>query len=317
MRTYVAKRLLLLFPVAFVVTAVTFSIMRIVPGDVVESMYSDNDEISIEELEDIKQRLGLDRPIYVQYLDWMFGLITLDLGNSQWTRRPVMDELLLRLPVTLELALLAFFFKVSVGIPLGVLAATKQDKAFDQGSRFAVILMLAAPNFWLATMALSLLATYVGWIPPVGFIVSFWRDPLGNLAQFTLPAVILGLSASASTVRLTRNTFLEVIRQDYIRTAYAKGLANRTVWWRHGVKNAMIPVFTAAGTTLGHMLGGTVLIENIFSLPGLGQLTVDAIRNRDLIMLENTVLFLAVIFVLVNLIVDLSYAWLDPRIRYG
>lgn len=318
MRTYIVKRILLLFPVIFAIALFTFLIMRIIPGDVLDAMYADDEGLlSEQELQELRKAIGIDKPIHVQYWQWMVGLITLNPGNSLWTGRPVLEEIGSRFPVTLELTLLAFAFKIFIGIPLGIAAATHQDKALDQGSRLAVVLMLAAPNFWLATMTISLLAAYIGWIPPLGFIISPWSDPIGNLLQFSIPAFILGLSASASTVRMTRTTFLEVMRQDYIRTAFSKGLSNRAVWWIHGAKNAMIPVFTAAGTTLGHMLGGTVLIENIFGLPGLGQLIVDSILNRDIVMLQVNVVFLAIVFVLVNLVVDLSYAWLDPRIRYS
>jgi peptide/nickel transport system permease protein len=223
----------------------------------------------------------------------------------------------LALPVTLELAVLAFVIQLVIAIPVGVLAATNQDKPQDQIARVLAIVTAAAPDFWIATLVLVALVTIFGWIPSIGGVTPFFEDPLANLEQFILPALILGLTGAASLTRYMRNQLLEVVRQDYIRTAFAKGVARRQVWYGHALRNAMLPVVTVAGSQLGFLLGGTVIIETIFSLPGIGQLTLNAIQHRDIPQIEMNVLFFAVLFVTVNLLVDLSYAWLDPRIRFS
>jgi len=228
----------------------------------------------------------------------------------------VLREIQDRLPTTIQLAIMAFTIQLLIAIPVGVLSATNQDSLIDQLARFLAILGTAVPEFWLATIVLVFLAGSLGWIPPLGGVASIFENPSVNIQQFFLPAIILGINGAASLTRLTRNTLLEVVREDYVRTAFAKGLAEKSVWYGHAVKNAIIPVITNAGSHLGFLLGGTVIIESIFSLPGVGLLTLNAIQHRDLPQLELNVLFLAIIFLFVNLIVDLSYAWFDPRIRY-
>jgi peptide/nickel transport system permease protein len=282
---------------------------------VVSILYQDS-SLTPQQIADVRHQLGMDQPAHVQYLEWIGGILRLDAGVSLWTNRPVFQEIALRLPVTLELALLAFVGQLVIAIPVGVLAATNQDKPQDQIARVFAIVTAATPDFWIATMALVTLVSVFGWIPPLGGITPFLEDPSHNLQQFVLPALILSLTGAASLTRYVRNQLLEVIRQDYIRTAFAKGLAPRRVWYRHALRNAMIPVVTQAGSQLGFLLGGTVIIENIFSLPGIGQLTLSAIQHRDITQLELNVLFIAGVFVTVNLLVDLSYAWLDPRIRF-
>ena len=316
MRTYAAKRLLLLFPVILGVTFLTFFFLRIAPGDVLDVMYADADDMTLEELDELRKSLGMDKPFHIQYVSWIGGLLRLDAGTSLWTRKPVVNELVERLPVTVELALLAFLLQLTIAVPIGVFSATHQDKAADQIARFFAILGIATPNFWLGIMAIVFFAAVFGWIPPLFGVARIWEEPFVNLQQFFLPALILGTSGASSLTRLTRNTMLEVMRQDYIRTGFSKGLTTRRVWYGHALKNAMIPVITNAGHHLGYLLGGTVIIENIFALPGVGQLTLDAIHHRDFTQLEINVLFFATVFVLVNLIVDLSYGWFDPRIRY-
>lgn len=315
MGQYIAKRILLIVPVLFLISAFSFFLIRVAPGDVVDVMYADS-ALSQSDINLIKQQLGMDKPTYVQYWQWMSGVARLDAGDSLWTRRPVIKELMDRLPVTIELAALAFMISFVVSVPLGVLAATNQDKPLDQGTRGFAILLHSVPDFWLATIAITFLASWFGWIPPLGHIAPLFTDPFTNFEQFFLPAIILGLGGAAAQTRYTRNTLLEVMRQDYIRTAFAKGLTPWRVWYLHAVKNAMIPVITSAGGRLGFLLGGTVIIENIFGLPGVGQLTLQAIQHRDIPQLQLNVLVLAAMFVFVNLLVDLSYGWLDPRIRY-
>jgi peptide/nickel transport system permease protein len=315
MGQYVIKRLLLMVPVLIGISLITFTFLRILPGDVLDVMYAGS-PLSIQDIAKIRHQLKMDKPLPVQYWDWVSGLARLDAGNSLWTRRPVLQEIADRLPITLELALLAFVIQMAIAIPLGTIAATHQDTILDQITRTLAILMAAAPQFWIATIVIVFLASAIGWIPPLGGVASFWKDPSVNVQQFFLPALILGTSGAAVLVRLMRNTLLDVLRQDYVRTGFAKGLPARRVWYVHAMKNALIPVITLAGSHLGALLGGTVIIESIFSLPGLGQLTLDSIQHRDFPMLETNVLFLAAAFLAVNLLVDLSYGWLDPRIRY-
>ena len=315
MRQYIIKRLLLLFPVLLGISLFTFALLRIVPGDVLDVMYADS-PLTVEEIDEIRVMMGMDKPLVAQYWDWITGIIRLDAGDSLWTRRPTMQEIADRLPVTVELAVLAFVLQMVIAIPVGVFAATNQDKPQDQISRLLAVLMNCVPDFWIAVIAIVVLAAFFGWMPPIGGVAPLFEDPGVNFQQFFIPALILGVGGSATLIRLTRNTLLEVIRQDYIRTAFAKGLTSNRVWYVHAVRNAMIPVVTNAGTHLGGLLGGTVIIESIFSLPGVGQLTLSAIQHRDVPQLEVNVLFLAFLFVMINLFVDLSYGWLDPRIRY-
>lgn len=315
MTQYIIKRVFLTIPVLVAVSLISFALIRIVPGDVLDVMYADS-PLTTEQIEDIRDQLGMNKPLPIQYWEWMTGVLTLNAGNSLWTRRPVLQEISDRLPVTVELALLAFTIKMIIGVPLGVLSATQQDKPADQITRLISIFFLAAPGFWLATLAIVFFASTFGWIPPIGGVAPMFKDPFTNLQQFVIPAIILGASSAATIIRLSRSTLLEVIRQDYVRTAFAKGLTARRVWWVHAVKNAMIPVITAAGTNLGALMGGTVITENIFSLPGVGQLTLSAIQHRDVPQLQINILFLAVVYIFINLIVDISYGWFDPRIRY-
>jgi peptide/nickel transport system permease protein len=316
MGQYVLKRLLLIVPVLVLISILTFTFMRILPGDVVDVMYADS-PLSEQQIKQIKHQLGMDKPLAVQYWSWIGGIVRLNAGDSLWTRRPVLKEIADRLPITIELAILAFIIQLLIGIPVGMLAATHQDGPLDQVSRFLAILFAAAPQFWIATIVIVFFASYFGWIPPLGGVASFWSNPLTNLQQFFLPALILGIGSAAILVRYMRNQMLEVLRQDYVRTGYAKGLSSTRVNYVHALKNALIPIVTVAGSHLGYLLGGTVIIEDIFSLPGVGQLTLDAIQHRDIPQLQINVLFLAAVFLFVNLLVDLSYGWLDPRIRYS
>lgn len=316
MTQYIVKRILLMIPTILGVSIFTFCLIRIVPGDVLDVMYADS-PLSVEEIQKIRTQLGMDKSLPEQYWDWISGIAKLDAGKSLWTRRPVLQEIADRLPVTIQLAMMAFMLQLIIAIPIGVFAATNQDKVQDQLSRFFAILLNAAPDFWIATIAIVFLASTFGWIPPIGGVSGIFENPSVNIQQFMLPALILGTGGAASLTRYTRNQLLEVIRQDYIRTAFAKGLTGRRVWYVHAVKNAMIPVVTNAGGHLGTLMGGTVIIENIFSLPGVGQLTLSAIHHRDVPQLEINVVFLATVFIVVNLLVDLTYGWLDPRIRYS
>ncbi len=316
MTQYIVKRVLLIFPVLFGISLFTFLLIRVVPGDVLDVMYADS-PLSTEEIDQIRHNLGMDKPLLVQYWDWISGIARGDAGKSLWTRRPTLQEIADRLPVTVQLAFMAFVIQIVIAVPLGVIAATNQDRWGDQITRLLAIIGVATPDFWIATLTIVFLAGTFGWIPPIGGVAGLLENPAVNFQQFFIPAIILGTNGVASLTRYTRNQLLEVVRQDYIRTAFAKGLAPQRVWYIHAVKNAMIPVITNAGSHLGSLMGGTVIIENIFSLPGVGQLTLSAINHRDIPQLEINVLFLAAVFLVINLLVDLAYGWLDPRIRYS
>ena len=253
MGQYIAKRVLLMVPVLLGISILTFAFMRILPGDVLDVMYAGS-PLSVQDIAKIRHQLGMDKPMPVQYWDWISGLVRLDAGKSLWTRRPVLKEIADRLPITLELTILAFLVQVIIAIPLGTIAATHQDRPLDQVTRFFAILGAAAPEFWIATIVIVFLASSIGWIPPLGGVASFWTDPLTNVEQFFLPAIILGIGGAAILVRLMRNTLLEVLRQDYVRTGFAKGLPSRRVWYVHAMKNALIPVVTVAGSHLGRLL---------------------------------------------------------------
>jgi peptide/nickel transport system permease protein len=268
-----------------------------------------------KDIDVLRAKLGLDRPLHVQYLEWMGRALRGDLGESLWTRRPVLDELLARLTVTGELALYATLIALVVAVPVGVLSAARQDTLRDYLARSAAILGLSIPNFWLATLLVVMPAIWWGWRPLTGYS-DFRQDPLGHVAQMLLPAAVLGIAAAAALMRLTRGMLLEVLRQDYVRTAWAKGLAERSIVLKHSLRNAVIPVVTLLGTQLPQILGGTVVIETIFGLPGMSRFLFDAINQRDYPVIQGVNLLVVTTIVLVNLAVDALYAVLDPRIRY-
>jgi peptide/nickel transport system permease protein len=267
-----------------------------------------------KDLEDLRARLGLNRPIHVQYLDWLGQVARGDLGESLWTRQTVLSELARRLPVTATLGLMAVAVAVAVGVPVGVIAATRQDGLLDFVARSAAILGLSVPAFVSALLVTLLPAIWWGWTPPR--YVEFTRDPAGHLVQFVLPAVILGVASAAGIMRLTRGMLLEVLRQDYVRTAWAKGLRERAVVLKHALKNAVIPVVTVLGLQVAAIAGGAVIIEWIFGIPGMGQFLVDAITQRDYPVIQGINLMIVTVIVVTNLAVDVIYALLDPRIRY-
>lgn len=313
MRQYVIKRLLLVVPTLFIITLIVFTMTRLIPGDVVEMMFED--QAYAKDMAAMRALLGLDRPIYVQYVAWVGKVVRGDLGVSLWTKNPVVEEILYRLPVTLQLGMLAMLFAVTMAIPIGVLSAVRQDTASDYVARSFAIGGLSVPGFWLATIAIVLPAYYFGWTPPIQF-VTFADDPLGHIGQFLLPGFILGLASAASVMRLTRAMMLEVLRQDYVRTAWSKGLHERIVVLKHALRNAIIPVITILGIQLAQVAGGTVIMETIFGLPGMGKFLFDALLQRDYPVVQGVNLLLASVIVLTNLATDLTYALIDPRIRY-
>jgi peptide/nickel transport system permease protein len=321
MRNYIIRRLLLMIPTMAVVVMVVFLLVRFIPGDVVDMIAlgmgqspAGGTEVVTPDM--IRHLLGLDKPMFEQLGDWLGGIFTRgDFGTSLYYQRPVIDDILRRAPVTFELGFIAFIMAVGIALPVGIISAIRQDKWADHVTRSISILGISMPPFWLATLVVVFPAALWGWAPQMKYI-PFSVDPLGNLVQFLIPGAILGFAMSGGTVRYLRTTLLEVLRQDYIRTAWSKGLKERVVILRHALKNAFIPVITILFGQAFIMLGGTVIIEQIFNLPGMGRLFVTAAFTRDYPYIQGINLILASIgmfFILAN---DLSYAFLDPRIRY-
>jgi peptide/nickel transport system permease protein len=316
MYKYVIRRLLLSIPVLLLSSLIVFGLMRVMPGDALTLLMGESGNVSAKDLQKLQKDLGLDRPYVEQYGIWLWQMVTLNPGYSIFTNEPITVALKKAVPVTLELAALAIVLGLVIAIPIGVLSATRQDSASDYVGRVVAVSGLSMPDFWLGTLVITFAAIWFHWIPPIGY-VSFWEAPWRNLQQFLLPAAILGFRLSAATMRMTRSTVLEVLREDYVRTAWAKGLAGRIVVYKHALKNALIPVITIVGGQLGVLLAGTVVVETIFALPGMGRLTVEAILYRDYPIVQTNVMLVAATLVTLNLVVDLAYAWVDPRIRYS
>jgi peptide/nickel transport system permease protein len=315
-RRYVVQRVLLIVPVLIGVTALVAGLIRLTPGDAVMVRIEEAGHVDAAHLEAARRALGLDRSFPEQYAIWLGGVLRGDLGNSFITERPVVGEIARALPVTVELAVLSLLVAFLLGVPVGAISAVRRGRWPDRIGRLVSIGGLSMPSFWIGTLVLLYFAIWFRWIPPITY-VPFFEDPWRNIQQFGVPALALGAHFSAVAMRMTRSALLEVIRQDYIRTAYSKGLRERAVVIRHALKNAMVPVVTVLGVQFGYLLGGTVLIETIFNMPGLGRLTLDAVTQRDYPQLQGDVLVVALMVVLVTLVVDLSYGWLDPRIRHA
>jgi peptide/nickel transport system permease protein len=316
-RTYILKRLLLIVPTLLGAASLVFVIMRVIPGDVALLILGGDQagHIDQKQLTAMRQQLGLDQPLIVQFGTWLWGVVRFDFGNSLWTGQAVTQELLIRLPLSLELALFATMVSVIIAIPLGMLAAVRQDTWVDYVVRVVSIGGLAIPGFWVGILTILALVIYFGWGPPLEFTPP-WVDPWANFSMMIWPVVTVGYRFSAVTTRMTRSTVLEVLREDYIRTAWAKGLRERSVVIRHALKNAMLPVITLIGTEFAFLIGGLVVTETVFTLNGVGRFVVDAVAHRDYPVVQALVFLIAFGFVVVNLLVDLTYAWFDPRIRY-
>ncbi|WP_456280944.1 ABC transporter permease [Cupriavidus sp. JZ107] len=317
MSAYLMRRLLALLPTLLFASIIVFSIVRLVPGDVVDLMLSQNDiSADVRSREELMQLLGLDRPMWQQYLHWVGNIVLHgDLGVSLWQGEPVLKMVMARIPVTLSLGVIALVVALSVALPIGVLSAIRQDSAADYVARSFSILMLAVPSFWLGTMVMVFPSVWWGWSPEVRY-VPFHENPLQHLQQMLVPAIVLGMALSAITMRMTRTMMLEVLRQDYIRTAWAKGLNERMVILRHALRNALIPVVTLVGLQAPLLIGGAVIIEQIFALPGMGLLLLDAVHQRDYPVITGVFLVVGVAVMLINLLVDLSYGLFDPKVRH-
>ena len=313
---YLIGRLFWCIPVLVGASVLIFVMLRFLPGDIVDIIIGTEGSATPEVRETIRRLFGLDQPIYVQYFLWLGALLRGDLGSSLRTSEPVAGILISRLPITIELAVLSVGISVLMAVPLGVIAAVKRGGPIELISRLVGLIGLSLPNFWLATMLILMASLWFGWLPSLIY-VSPLSNPLENVKQMLMPAFSLALALMAIVLRMTRSAMLEVLGQDYVKTARAKGLAERLVLMRHALKNAMIPVVTVVGVQMGTLFGGTVVIEQIFGLPGMGWTFVNGIYQRDYPTVQGAVLMLALTFVLVNLLVDLMYAYLDPRIRYG
>lgn len=319
MRQYIIRRLILLIPVVLAVSLITFILMRVMPGDVAVVALGTN--ATEQSLTEFRHAYGLDEPLFDwrppfgQYGQWVGGFFKGDFGESYFSRSPIRDEIAQRLPVTMQLAIMSLFITLVPAIPMGVIAAIRPNSPIDLVTRTGAVLGLSIPSFWLGTLFILLPAIWFNWTPPFGR-VSFFDDPVTNLQQFTLPALAMSIPSMAGIVRLVRSSVLEVLRQDYVRTARAKGLRESIVVWRHVLKNGLIPVVTVVGMALGALLGGAVIIESIFALPGVGLFGLQAIMGRDYLAVQSLVMLGAILVVFMNLVTDISYVWFDPRIRY-
>lgn len=319
MLQYIAKRVLLFVPTLFLVSVVIFLITSILPGDLAVLILGGAEGLAgarAGELQALRQKLGIDRPLVVQYARWIWDVVRGDLGTSIWHNTPVAADLKARLPVSLELAVMGFLVAHVLALPLGCLSALKQDTPIDYVARFITMAGVSIPYFWLAILIVLGLVGLFKWLPPLGYAAP-WDDPLINIQQLIFPALALGLADAAFVARVTRSALLDVLREDYIMTARSKGLREPFVVSRHAFWNALLPVITVSGWTFARLIGGTVITETVFLVPGLGSLLIDSISRRDLPVLKAIVLLIALIVLSVNLIVDLFYAWLDPRVRYA
>jgi peptide/nickel transport system permease protein len=315
MQRYLATRLLALIPVLLGILAVVFLLIRLIPGDAVQLFLGTQVEMTPAQMAELRRFFGVDKPMWAQFIDYLSRILHGDFGVSLRTSRPVLPDILARLPLSFQLASFALFIAMLIAVPLGILSAVTRNSAFDVFTRIGGLLGLSIPNFWLGAMLILVFSRYLH--VSLGQYVPLTRNPLGTLQSLYLPAISLGVAIAAILMRYMRSSLLEVLGQEYVRTAWGKGLQTRAVMLRHALPNALIPVLTVLGFQMGYLLGGTVVIEEIFALPGMGRLVLQAIFQRDYPVVQGVVLMIALLFVLTNLAVDLLYAWIDPRIRYG
>jgi peptide/nickel transport system permease protein len=324
MRAYIIRRILLMIPTLFIASLIVFFAVRLIPGDIVDVMMAEVQTVSVVDKSALMKELGIDVPLIQQYGRWIgvwpqedgriSGLLQGNFGKSLRKRSPVIDDILDRLPITVELSLLGMIFAQFIAFPVGIISGLRQDTWIDYVARSFAIICIAVPGFWIGTMVIVFPSIWWGYTPPIVY-VSFLENPVENLQMFVMPAIVLGMALSGTQMRLVRSQILEVLRQDYIRTAWAKGLRERAVVLRHVLKAALIPVVTIVGLNLAFLLGGTVIIEQIFNLPGMGGLIMAAARKRDYTVITGVMLFFGVGMVVINLLVDITYGFLDPRIR--
>ena len=322
MTNYFIRRVLLSFLTVLVASFAVFMLMRAIPGTVVDAMIAQYMGLSEENIDiesarlEIETSMGLHRPLLQQYLIWIGDIFFEgELGKSLWRATLVSDEIAMRWPVTLQLGFMSVIISIIIALPIGIISAVRQDTFIDNICRSFAILCVVVPSFWLGTIVIVFPSIWWGYSPPLIY-TTFTEDPLNNLKMFLLPSLVLGMSLAGGTMRLTRTMMLEVLKQEYVRTAYSKGLKEKTVIMRHAFKNSLIPVVTSIGPELFLMIGGSVIIEQIFSLPGIGRLTIQAIQTRDYPVISGVLLIFSIALIFINLLIDLSYAYLDPRIRY-
>ena len=317
MRQYALKRIALFIPTILLITIIVFVVMRLIPGDACLAILSDGEAtFTQEELADCRAELDLDKPLVVQYFDWIGGAVQGDFGDSLWFKAPVMVELKERIPVTVELTVLAMLIAVVFAVPLGILSAMKPESPIDYVARVFTLIGIALPTFMVAIFFILFLVAVFDWLPPLGY-QPLWVDPRANLQQMIFPALALAIYEMAFVARVTRSAMMEIIREDYMRTARSKGLSETVVVLRHGLKNALLPVLTTSGWIFARLFGGTVIIETIFLVPGMGRILIEAIFQRDYTMIQAEIVIIAAFIVTINLVVDLLYGVLDPRIRYA
>jgi peptide/nickel transport system permease protein len=310
---FIARRFLLMIPTLIGISLIIFLMVRLMPGDIIDVLFAGDLTVTEEIKDQARVQLGLEGSYPEQYWNWASGVVTGDFGQSYRNAEPVSDVLWRALPITLELMILSLLIATLIGVPLGVISAVRRDSASDYASRVGGLIGISIPNFWLATLLLLFTSRVFGWVPPLEY-KSFFDDPLTNLSQFVLPAISISVFTLAIVMRMVRATMLEVLSQDYVRTARAKGVQRRLVVYRHALRNALIPVVTVIGFEVGILMGGAAIVEIIFGLPGVGYVLLNAIFNRDYPLVQGATLLLAVVFVFANLIVDIVYGWLDPRI---
>jgi peptide/nickel transport system permease protein len=317
MRQYAIKRFALFFPTVLLITIIVFVVMRLLPGDICLAILSDGEaSFTQDELLACRVELGLDQNLTLQYFSWIGGVVQGDFGDSLWFKAPVMEELGERIPVTIQLAVMAMLLATVVAVPLGILSAIKPDSWIDYAARTFTLIGISIPNFLAAILFILFLIWAFDWLPPLGY-QKLWVSPGFNLQQMIFPALALAFYEMAFIARVTRSSMMEIIREDYMRTARSKGLAESVVLFRHGLKNAFLPVLTTSGWIFARLFGGTVIIETIFLVPGMGRILIESIFQRDYTMIQAEIVIIGTFIVAINLLVDLLYGWLDPRIRYA
>jgi peptide/nickel transport system permease protein len=316
MGQYILKRLLLMIPTLFGVAVLVFVLLRIAPGDIVELKYAGSGTFAPKEaIERERVQLGLDKPVWQQFLNWSWGIVRMDFGLSMWTGRPIAEEIRIRLELSLQLAIMATLVAILIALPCGTLAALKQDTWVDYLVRIFSIGGLAVPSFWLGIVIILMFLIFFKWLPPLTY-TSFWSDPMANMSQMIWPALAVGYRYSAMATRMTRSAVLEVLREDYVRTARAKGLRENAIVLKHALRNALLPIVTVIGLEFAFLIGGLVVTEQVFNLNGIGMLLVESIAHRDYTMTQALVLLVSFAFIAMNFFLDLLYVWLDPRIHY-